>query len=337
VCVPTRGVLPIEHESALDSLSLPAEGEEFDAVYRIGYPHDFSRYGTCPTFVFATCDRMVAQDGDWRPDGHGIGDTINSSGVTVITPSQWCRAGLLKSGVDPARVVVVPHGVDTDVFRSIPDRDERRSVAGLDGRFVFLHVGAMTGNKNLRGLLRAFIGVVRRHPHAVLLLKGLDEIYSSSMWLENELNLLAPAERALVEPNIIYIGDVLSTLDQALLYQMADAYVAPYQSEGFNMPALEAAACGCPLVLTAGGATDDFTTPAFCLSIPSELGDHDRDGSMWLRTHPDQIEALMDRLVSDDEFRASASLAAPLHVRDEYCWRSVVDRLLGVVAAEVCV
>jgi glycosyltransferase involved in cell wall biosynthesis len=45
-----------------------------------------------------------------------------------------------------------------------------------------------------------------------------------------------------------------------VLYNVADAYVTPYRAEGFNLPALEAQACGTPVVATRGGATDDFLT-----------------------------------------------------------------------------
>jgi glycosyltransferase involved in cell wall biosynthesis len=56
---------------------------------------------------------------------------------------------------------------------------------------------------------------------------------------------LSDAEKRTIEPRLHYHGNTLSFGDMALMYQMADAYVSPYFSEGFNMPVLEAAACGC--------------------------------------------------------------------------------------------
>jgi glycosyltransferase involved in cell wall biosynthesis len=53
----------------------------------------------------------------------------------------------------------------------------------------------------------------------------------------------------------------------AELFQAADVFVSPYKAEGFNMPALEAAACGTLVVATKGGATDDFLRPEFSLPI----------------------------------------------------------------------
>jgi tetratricopeptide (TPR) repeat protein len=44
----------------------------------------------------------------------------------------------------------------------------------------------------------------------------------------------------------------------ASLYRACDVFVSPYRGEGFCLPALEAMACGLPVIVTDGGATDDF-------------------------------------------------------------------------------
>ena len=43
-----------------------------------------------------------------------------------------------------------------------------------------------------------------------------------------------------------------------LLYNIADLYISPYRGEGFNMPVLEAMSVGLPVLVSAGGSTDDF-------------------------------------------------------------------------------
>jgi glycosyltransferase involved in cell wall biosynthesis len=54
------------------------------------------------------------------------------------------------------------------------------------------------------------------------------------------------------------------------LYAAADLYASPYRAEGFNLPVIEAVACGCPVLVTRGGATDDFFEPFMGLQIRSE-------------------------------------------------------------------
>ena len=68
----------------------------------------------------------------------------------------------------------------------------------------------------------------------------------------------------------------------AALYNLADAYVTPYHAEAFNMPALEAAACGVPLIVPRGGPTDDFVYAPSTVFIPTmveELHEHNQVGS----------------------------------------------------------
>ena len=46
---------------------------------------------------------------------------------------------------------------------------------------------------------------------------------------------------------MIYTGGTYSCDKMADLYRAADVYAAPYRAEGFNLPVLEAAACGVPV------------------------------------------------------------------------------------------
>ena len=334
------GILAPEDEERIRAIPPPGPGDAIDAVYRIGYPYDFGPSLCDTTFVFATCERMMltAVDVLSPPTTGGrtarhFSSRIRDNGIVVVTPSEWSKRGFIRSGVDADRIRVVPHGIDPAVFRPLPPEEKavRRAERNQDG-FTFLHVSAMTGNKNIGLLIRAFLTVARRHPTARLLLKGLDRTFFSNKWVSQELGRLSDAERAVAKTTIFYNGLPLRLADQVLLYQLADAYVAPYQSEGFNMPVLEAAACGVPIVTTGGGPTDEFTTPEFCLPIKAAYGDHHHDGSMWLDVDEKSLVEQMERAIMDRDWTVRAAVAGPEHVHERYSWRSVVDRLLDVVS-----
>lgn len=335
---PVRGLLSDCDEKRIESMRPPPRGTKLDAVYRAAYPADPSASSALRTFVFANCDRLIVRDSEWRKQaGRTFAESLARSDATLITPSEWCRTGFIRSGVRPSRVVVVPHGIDPEVHKPIdPEvRDAERKKLLWDDKFVFLNVSALTGNKNPLGILEAFAMVVRKHPHARLVLKGLNQIHHSDHWMAGALAMLSPATRALVAKHLIFTGEAMSTADVAGLYQKADAYISPYQSEGFNIPVLEAFACGLPVIVTSGGSTDDFTHPDFTKYIPSVLGDHSHDGGMWLKTDPNDIAAKMEEAILDPGWCATARDTGPFHAHNNFAWPRVVEWLLTVIRTEI--
>jgi glycosyltransferase involved in cell wall biosynthesis len=176
-----------------------------------------------------------------------------STKVKVMTPSRWSADGFKRAGFGPERLFIVPDGVDTEIFHPMPeerDRIRHRLSLGPDD-FVFLAVGAMTGNKGMDLLARSFGEVQRKYPRARLLLKGIDTLYDSKGMLFSALEALL-AEKQRIVQKIRYIGAPFSFREMALLYQAADLFVSPYRAEGFNIPTLEVAACGLPVTCTRG-------------------------------------------------------------------------------------
>jgi glycosyltransferase involved in cell wall biosynthesis len=265
-----------------------------------------------------------------------FGEAHAASPATLITPSEWSRQGLVRSGAGPGRIRVVPHGVDTDTYRPL-DREARaaaRTRLGWRDDFVFLNVGAMTENKGVPQLLQAFARLRQRVPQARLVLKGSDAVFDSRRFLrEALLNSLGDAERESVAARVNYFGQPLGCETMARLYQAADAYVSPYLAEGFNLPVLEAMACGLPVLCTAGGPTDDFVDASFALRIESDLSPFRlwEEEVLALVPREDHLAGLMERITEDEPFRLQAREAGPAWARERYTWSRVVDRLLEVL------
>ncbi|MDY6936471.1 MAG: glycosyltransferase [Cyanobacteriota bacterium] len=334
---PQRGLLDANAERTLSQIPHPPPDCPVDAVLRVFMPYNLKPAKTGRTCVLATTEWGIVQKlmlnlmgvpAFW--DAHRDTDTI------IITPSEWSRRGFLRSGADPARVVVVPHGVDTRTFYPLSptERTALRQKYGIDGCFAFLHISVMTWNKGIRGLLKAFAAVVERYPQARLILKGMEALRKSREFIVDDLKtVLTEAEAARVIPRIAYLGDNLSAVELAQLHQIADAYVAPYLAEGFNMPVLEAAACGLPIICTRGGPTDDFTRSDFALHIESKLEITEIDGErrFYLHPHLEHTIALMCQAIEQPGFLDRARQASVRFVENGYTWRHVVDRLLGVM------
>lgn len=271
-----------------------------DVVLRIAFPCRLYGGEAKRIFCFGTCEAKLFE-ADSRYDGAECNADWPNRRVEIVTPSHWSKQGFLAAGFDEADVHVVPHGIEPAYFHPLSpvERAAARADLGLkDEDFVFLNVGAMTDNKGIDLLLLAFAEVRRRHPRARLLLKDQQNLYGiSAQEVIREVDRRHPGRLS---------GDVrravgaigfnfdLATLRQ--LYGAVDAYVSPYRAEGFNLPPLEAAACGTPIAVTAGGPTDDYADASFALSIAAKEISRP-DGCTELAPDLESVIAAMEALI----------------------------------------
>jgi glycosyltransferase involved in cell wall biosynthesis len=236
-------------------------------------------------------------------------------------------------GVPQGQVHVVPHGVDTTFFR--PDdesRDTSRKRLGLaNDQVVYLNVGAMTDNKGIGLLLQAFDGVVQRFPSARLILKGADAVYASKDLVRARIEALPSAAADRVGSRVIYLGKTMSMPDMGALLRVADAYVSPYLAEAFNLPVLEAAACGVPVICTEGGPTDEFTDDSFASRIRSRpVKVRMPDGQLGDALMPDvdHLAELMVSVALDPVSARGKGRTASRYVNSRFTWDAVTQVLL---------
>ena len=147
------------------------------------------------------------------------------------------------------------------------------------------------------------------------------------------MNELPRGDRHRVRERLIYFGASFPHRIMAMLYQVVEVYVSPYRAEGFNIPVLEAAASGLPVICTRGGATEDFVTDEFARRIDSTrvaVSVEERSGAR-LEPSLEHLSALMSSAIEDHAWRIRASEAGPAHVRAHYTWDAVVQKLLHAV------
>jgi glycosyltransferase involved in cell wall biosynthesis len=327
------GLFPPQSAGIIAALATAPPDFVPDATWRVGFPYDLTPAPAGRTLVFGTSEYRIVPSSYLAPNGclaRALADPL----VTITTPSHWSAEGFRRLGFADDRVAVVPHGIDPTLFRPRPDwRAQVRAALGLSG-FVFMSAGAMTGNKGMDLLLRAFATVAARHGDVRLLLKGADALYNSQQFLGHAAKSLSRAEADLIAERVIYRGAALSMDQMSLFYQAADAYVSPYRAEGFNLPVLEAAACGIPVICTRGGPTDDFVTDEFARRIDSRLVPAALDDATGTRLEPDadHLAALMLQIIDDTGFRAAAALAGPRHAAGHFTWAHAVEKTIPLLS-----
>jgi glycosyltransferase involved in cell wall biosynthesis len=199
---------------------------------------------------------------------------------------------------------VVPNGVDTERFRTLPPgtRESLRRSLGIGSEFTWLAVGRFEVAKDYPNMLRAFARLREQQPDAVLLLVGRGSLQVETEALARELGLGGAVR---------FLG-VRS--DVPAVMAMADGYVMSSAWEGMPMVLLEAAAAGLPIVATRVGGNQEVVI----------------DGETGFLTPPRDSEALaaaMKRLGELPEAqRRSMGERAREHIRGHYGLDRVAER-----------
>ncbi len=172
----------------------------------------------------------------------------------VIAISETTRNDLLRFyRVPEEKIRVIPHGVDPHFTPQPLEAQHRaRGRYGLRGPYV-LYVGTIQPRKNLVRLVRAFERLADHEPDLELVLAG------SRGWLAEPIEQAVATSRH--SQRIRLLGYVPED-DLPALYSAAAVVTLPSLYEGFGLPALEAMACGVPVVASARGALPEIAGPA---------------------------------------------------------------------------
>jgi glycosyltransferase involved in cell wall biosynthesis len=187
----------------------------------------------------------AARDTGRGPTGHRAGLDVGRRDRDISAASSRMRIGQPRYGPP---VHVAPLGVDLDLF-SPATSNGALNASGIAGPRL-LHVGTLTPVKDHALLLRAFASINRRGTPATLQLVGDGPLRPQIERLVRELDL---------DQHVHFHGE----LDHAHLpplYRAADACIVSSRHEAQCMVALEAAACGTPILGTRVGVIPELTT-----------------------------------------------------------------------------
>ena len=209
----------------------------------------------------------------------------------VVTVSESSKADIARQmGVPFDRMTVVPVGVDHTVFRPRPD------VQSVPGR-IMVTSSSDVPMKGLVPLLEA-VAKLRTERDVELVVIGRPTEGG---------RVARTIERLSLGPVVRCVSGI-SDDDLARLYAEAEVAVVPSLYEGFSLPAIEAMACGVPLVATTGGA------------LPEVVGRHGETGFL---VAPDDAEALavgIRHVLADDELARRLGEGGRARVLGRYTW-----------------
>ena len=266
--------------------------------------------------TFHTLARVNAETGDAEPQNRidAESDVIKCSDIITANSVVEMDELVTHYGAESSRIEVVPPGVD-HAFFSAGSRRGARQALGLGEEPVLLFVGRI---QPLKGADVAVETLARLQPRGGRLprllivggssgLEGDDEVAKlhkliADLGLTDRVTMVPP------QPH-----HVLSTY-----YRAADLALVPSRSESFGLVALEAAACGVPVVASDVGGL-------------RTLVDHGRTGLRVPGRDPVDYAAAVEQILGDQVFADRLSARA-VEAASSYTWTSMAARLRRVYA-----
>ena len=266
--------------------------------------------------------RQASQlEGDYRIQGERR-VLQNVDRVVVATTAEMVQLQWLYQA-DTQKMVEIPPGVETSRFYPIPQDEAKEFIGMMPCDRMLLFVGRIEPLKGLDVLIQALIQM-RRQDAGEEALKGMpiclaviggDPDASSEAMTEEMARIQDMRQQYGLEDMVVFLG----RRGQETLpyyYSAAEAVVVPSHYESFGLVALEAMACGTPVVASQVGGL------AFLV----------QDGVTGYHVPVGEPDALCDRLTAlftDAELRTKLGQQAATFAR-QYAWDKIATRILAL-------
>jgi glycosyltransferase involved in cell wall biosynthesis len=214
----------------------------------------------------------------------------------IVTVSERSRRDICEAfGIEPHRVRVVPNGIDTDIFRPLPDVER-------DPWQLITTASADQPLKGTQHLIPAFATLCQQFPRLRLIFVGRPKPGGTTEQLIRQLGV---GER-------IEFRHGISADEFRELYARSAVAVVPSEYEGFGLPAGEAMACSVPVVATDGGA------------LPEVVGDA---GRIVAARNPASLAQAIGELLNHPEERDRLGRLGRQRMLERFSWARAAESL----------
>ena len=246
----------------------------------------------------------------------------------VWVPTTFNRDGFLRSGLQRP-VHVMPLGVDTAHFHPAI-----KAHPNPHGEFVFLSVFEWGERKEPWLLLETFNQTFRADEPVRLVCKVMNR--DPSVRVAEEIRRLGLSPSG---GKISYLHNVeLPYYQLGSLYRSADCFVAASRGEGWDMPLMEAMACGVPAIATDWGAHRDFVHSgnAYPLavrgSVPAIAKCPYYAGWSWADPDPEHLRHLLREVYEHRDEARQKGVAAAAEMAERWTWEHAASRVIARLA-----
>ncbi len=264
----------------------------------------------------------------WKAQQLGAGYAVSSwaertaveAADAVVAVSAGMRSDILETypAVDPARVVVIPNGIDPDEYRPDPSTDGLARLGIAPDRPSVVFVGRMTRQKGIEHAIQAAAHI---DPSAqVVLCAGAADT--------PEIGAEFRA-RAASQPNVVWVEEMVDRQTLVRVLSQAAVFLCPSVYEPFGITNLEAMACEIPVVASAvGGIPEVVVDGATGWLVPIEVdaAGLPLDAAAFARALADRV----NQLLADPAAAEAMGRAGRRRVLDHFGWPAVAARTVDL-------
>jgi glycosyltransferase involved in cell wall biosynthesis len=226
----------------------------------------------------------------------------------IITVSESARTDIVRILGVPAEKIHVIYEAPAPEFRTLPaeeSKEQLHAVYRLPERFI-LHVGTIEPRKNLTRLLHAFARLRAKHviDHDLV-------VVGEAGWKNSDVYRTVSS---LGLKQMVHFLGYLPLEHLVRVYNLAQAVAFPSLYEGFGLPAIEAMACGTPVVTSGRGSLREVAEDAAEFVDPSDVN---------------SIAQGLQRVLTMPSYHAELS-ARGLAQAARFSWETAAEQTLGV-------
>ncbi|HWM90323.1 MAG TPA: glycosyltransferase [Thermoanaerobaculia bacterium] len=247
----------------------------------------------------------------------------------VWVPSEFNRQSFVESGLTKP-VHVIQLGIDTNYFH--PGIQAHPNPMG---EFLFLSIFEWGERKDPWLLLRAFNETFSAREPVRLLCKVMNR--DGGLSLKQEIRKLGLKESG---GRISYLfNKEFPHYQLGSLYRSADCFVATSRGEGWNMPLMEAMACGLPSIATDWGAHREFVHEGIAYplrnrgTVPAVAKCPYYTGFSWADPDPEHLRHLLREIYENRDEARRRGLAAAGEVAARWSWKAAARKIIGRLEA----
>lgn len=298
-----------------------------DVVITVGIPPSYARWGNAAAIGLGMLevDRAPRQ---WAAHCNNMDE--------IWVPSRFSLDAFVRGGVRKDRIRIVPLGVDTVTFTSAPHPDSLS-----DRPYTFLSVSEWVPRKGFDTLVRAYVEEFSGSESVRLVIRSHSngpDYDATGETIRSEIGRLVESCGKKNPPSITFIPGVIPKPSMPGLYRASDCFVLPTRGEGWNLTALEAAACGVPVITTAWSSHLDVLTGnnSYLINVksleavPLTGGPHDEvyKGSQWACPDPEHLRILMRRVYGNREEARQKAAGALATISGQFSWEASARRMV---------